>query len=82
MRTIKKSDWKLLRCLHTVALERYLSLFNYFSQRNKEVARLFDDLRRSTARLHIIGLKRSGLLTDEEFAQFSEETQTLIATLR
>ncbi len=100
MHTIKESDWKLLRRLHTVALERYcqqvlaeserlhrapdksfheryLAVFDLLRKRDKELARLFDDLRRSTALQHLAGL--CGLLTAEEVAQFSEETQMLVA---
>jgi hypothetical protein len=63
------------------AHERYLALYQLFRERDKELARLFDDLRRSTALFQIAAIKGRGLFTDEEFAQFSEETQRLVAVL-
>jgi hypothetical protein len=63
------------------AHERYLALYQLFRERDKELARLFDDFRRSTALEQIAIIKGHGLLTDEEFAQFSEETQYLVAVL-
>jgi hypothetical protein len=72
MREIKESDWKLLRRVHPLALERfcervlaeidrvlhdgatsrharYLQIFGILQQRNREMARLFDNPRRSVA---------------------------------
>jgi len=104
MREIKESDWKLLRRLHELALERYcrrvldeseqlhtdtsqsahqryLAIYQLFHQRDKELARLFNDLRRSNALWQLAAIKGHGLLTGEEFAQFSEQTQYLVAVL-
>jgi hypothetical protein len=104
MREIKEADWKLLRQLHAVALERYCqsvladslrlqhapnqtahqryqALYKHFHQRDKELAQLFDDMRRSRAFVIIAELRGSGCLTDEEFARFSEETQNLVRVL-
>lgn len=104
MHEIKESDWKLLRRLHELALERYcrrvldeseqlhadtsqsahqryLALYQLFHQRDKELAQLFNDLRRSNALWQLAAIKGQGLLTDEEFAQFSEQTQYLVAVL-
>jgi hypothetical protein len=63
------------------AHERYLALYQLFRERDKELARLFDDFRRSTALWQIAAIKGRGLLTGEEFAQFSEETRNLVAVL-
>ena len=63
------------------AYERYIAIYRLFDERDKEVARLFNDLRRSTAVLQIAALKVRGLLTEEEFARFSQETQSLVAAL-
>lgn len=104
MRQIKESDWKLLRKLHTVALERfckqilweiesinadrkksfhrkYLDIYAHLHQRDKEMARAFDDLRRSTAFTRIASLKGLELLTDEEFLGFSQETRESVQLL-
>jgi hypothetical protein len=63
------------------AHERYLALYQLIHQRNQEMARLFDDFRRSTALFQIAAIKGRGLFTDEEFAQFSEETQNVVAVM-
>jgi hypothetical protein len=60
------------------AHERYLAVYQLIHKRNKELAQAFDDFRRSTA-LHQLALLRSwGLVTDEEFARFSFETQNVV----
>jgi hypothetical protein len=63
------------------AHQRYLALCRHFRERNKEVARLFDDFRRSTALWQLAAIKRQGLVTDEEFARFSQEAQNFVAVL-
>ncbi|MGE0080220.1 MAG: peptide ABC transporter substrate-binding protein [Thiohalomonadaceae bacterium] len=60
------------------AHERYLKLFELIRQRDKELAHAFNDMRRSTAIYTIISICRMGLLTDEEFAQFSEGTRAVV----
>lgn len=45
------------------------------------IAEMFNDPRRSNVMLKIMALRRSGVLTDEQFSQFSEETQNRIAAL-
>jgi len=57
------------------------SLYQLFKKRDKEVARLFDDFRRSTALLQLAAIHGQGLLTEAEFARFSEETQEFITVL-
>jgi hypothetical protein len=63
------------------AHERYVAIYQLFHERDKEVALLFNDLRRSTALWQLTAMKRHGLLTDEEFARFSQEAQNLVAAL-
>lgn len=55
--------------------ERCLALYSLVRQRDAELARLFNDLRRSTAALHLAGLVAGGLVTAEELAGFSEATR-------
>jgi hypothetical protein len=104
MREIKESDWKILRKLHAVALERfceqvlleieriqadgtktfhqrYLAVYNAMRRRDKEIAQTFNDLRRSTAFAQLAAMKVRGLLTEDEFSQFSEDTQSVIGLL-
>ncbi len=101
MRQIKESDWKILRQLSAVALERfcekvlseveairadnsksihqrYLDVFQLMRKRDKELAQAFDNLRRSTALEQLILMKAHGLITDEEFSRFSQETQDAV----
>ena len=103
MHEIKESDWKILRHLHPVALERfcqqilleierinadsaksfhqkYLDIYEVTRRRNTEIAQTFDDLRRSTALTQLAAMKARGLLTEDEFLRFSQETRNLIAT--
>lgn len=101
---IAESDWKVLRRLHPLALERfceralaeiergvqdrarsqherYLDVFNLVQCRDRQMARLFDDLRRSRALTMLAQIRSGGLLTDEEFAMFSQETRRTIEVL-
>ena len=99
--TIDESDWKLLRQLHKVALERfskrileeleeirtnfsmgyherYLEIYALIDRRNEDMARAFDDPRRSRAFDHIAALCALGLLTKEEFSGFTEHSQEIM----
>ena len=60
------------------AHERYLAVYKLVQRRNKELAQAFDDLRRSTAWPCLALMRSRGLLTDEEFAGFSSETQAAV----
>ena len=104
MREIKESDWKILRQLHSDALERfckqilveiariqaddkksfhqrYLEVYAAMQRRDKEIALTFNNLRRSTALAQLAGMKARGLLTEDEFSRFSQETQEIVALL-
>ena len=63
------------------AHERYIAIYRLFDERDKEVALLFNDLSRSTVMWQIAALKRRGLLTEDEFARFSQETQSPVVAL-
>src|SRR5882724_10207447 len=58
--------------------ETYLALFDLIQDRNDDMARAFDDLRRSTALPQIGIIHSMGLLTPEELGRFSPETLTII----
>ncbi len=47
----------------------------------EEMAHAFDDLRRSNALVKLSLMRERGLLTDEEFAGFSDETRQSIERL-
>jgi hypothetical protein len=104
MREIKESDWKVLRRVHPLALERfcgrvlaeigrvsrdgakghharYLQVFGIIQQRDREMARLFDNPRRSHALTMLAQIRSQGLLTEDEFSNLSPETRGAIQML-
>jgi hypothetical protein len=62
--------------------QHYLKLYKLIDERNNQMADVFDDYRRSTAFWQIAKMIASGVLTDEEFAQFSEPTRNSLNRLR
>ncbi len=104
MLQIKESDWKILRQLHSEALEcfckqilleiervnsdkakgfhrKYLDIWEVIRRRDKEMAQTFNDLRRSRAYTQIASLKARGLLTEDEFLRFSQDTRDAVDLL-
>ena len=104
-RETKEADWKLLRRLHPVALERfcervlaeiagiknddarnfhqrYLDIFEVIERRDREMACIFDDLKRSRALTMLAQMCSAGLLTDDELSGLSPETRSVIDLLR
>jgi hypothetical protein len=98
MRELKEPDWKVLRCVHPLALEplcervlaeidrvsrdgptsrhaRYLQVFRILQQRDREMARLFDNPRRSHALTMLAQIRSQRLLTENEFSSLSPETR-------
>ncbi len=55
----------------TSAHQKYLSLFNLIQKRDDDVARGFNDVRRSTALMQIGIIHSMGLWTEEEVSRFS-----------
>jgi len=60
---------------------RYQVLFELFQRRDRKIAQLFNDPRRSTALTMLAGLHAEGLLTDEEFSRLSPDTRSAVETL-
>jgi hypothetical protein len=58
--------------------ERYLEVYRLIRERDKELASMFDDVRRSTAIIELLQIRRYGLLTDAEYQEFSEETRKIV----
>ena len=104
MREIKEPDWKVLRRVHPLALERfcehalaeidrvsrdgakghharYLQIFRIIKESDREIARLFDNPRRSHALTMLAQIRAQGLLTDDEFSSLSPETRGAIQML-
>jgi hypothetical protein len=59
------------------AHERYLAVYDLIQDRDTEIARIFDSLRRSTALLQLRQFWRHGLIDEEEAQALSEETRQL-----
>ena len=53
--------------------EKYLKIYRYLEKRDYILGDDLSDFRRSNALYKILGIKRLGLFTDEEFEGFSEE---------
>lgn len=51
--------------------ERYLAVYRLIERRDQDIARAFNDMRRSTALICIGAMHKLGLFTAEEFAGFS-----------
>ena len=105
MKYIEESDWKHLRQLTPVLLDRYcrqillevertaskheeashpryLAVYRLIQDRDRELGRMFNDMRRSSAVVHILLLHRNGLFTDDEFAGFSDEIKVGVARMQ
>ena len=61
--------------------ERYLALCRLLRERDQQRSQLFDDLRRSTAWVRLLGLVTAKWVSQEELAGFSEETRAFLARL-
>jgi hypothetical protein len=53
--------------------ERYAAIYQLVRERDKEIAPIFDHLRRSTAFRQVCSFRSHDLLTEQELAQFSPE---------
>jgi hypothetical protein len=61
--------------------ERYLAIYRYTRESDKDLAFAFNDKRRSTAMLQLARIRFHDLLTAEEFSRFSEETRSAVEAL-
>jgi hypothetical protein len=59
----------------------YLEVFALMRRRDKEMARAFNDPRRSNAFILLANIKEEDLLTEEELMQFGEETREAIEVI-
>jgi hypothetical protein len=102
--TIAEADWKVLRRVHPLALERYcervlaeiervthnsgqsthqryLDIFQIVEQRDREMASIFNDPKRSNALTMLARIRSVGLLTEDEFSSLSPKTRSAIKSL-
>ena len=61
--------------------ERYLAVYARLQEQDRELGRLFNDPRRSTAVHQLAGLRERDLLTADEYEQFSPELRTRVEGL-
>lgn len=59
--------------------QRYLALYRHIHDRDKDVANIFNDFKRSTATWHILLICQAGLLQEEEMARFTPHLRQMIA---
>ncbi|MEY2609129.1 MAG: hypothetical protein QOH31_7026 [Verrucomicrobiota bacterium] len=55
--------------------DRYLEVYKFIRDKDRELGFAFDDFRRSTATLQIRIIKNLGVITEEELGTFSEPTR-------
>lgn len=105
MNDIKESDWKHLRQLKPIALDRfcsrtlaeiqkvssdsengshqrYLTVYQLLKNRDYELGKIFNDLKRSNAMGKLFLMRRSSLLTDEEWCGFSDEIRRVFEQIQ
>jgi hypothetical protein len=56
----------------------YIELWELMRSEDDEIAMMFDDLKRSNAKIKLATWKRNGLISDEDLKSFSKETQDSI----
>ncbi len=64
-----------LKTADGTAHDRYVRACKLLKNRDKDLARAFDDFRRSTAVMQLAIMRSMGLLTDEDLSVFSRQTQ-------
>ena len=63
------------------AHQRYLDIFKIIEQRDRDMASIFDDPKRSNALTMLARIRSEGLLTEDEFSSLSPETRSAIQML-
>ena len=63
------------------AHQRYLDIFKIIEERDRELARIFDNPKRSNALTILAQIRAVGLLTEDEYLSLSLETRGAIELL-
>lgn len=66
---------RLAQARDGTAHERYLRTYRLLERRDRDLARAFNDFRRSTAFIQLVIMRSMGLLTDQDLTVFSEVLQ-------
>jgi hypothetical protein len=61
--------------------ERYLEVYRLIDRKDDELARAFNDSRRSNATVQLALIRAHGLLTEEEIAAFTAQTRQSVESL-
>lgn len=61
------------------AYDRYLALYRHIHDSDRDLGEAFDDPRRSNALMKLAAMRAQQLVTDDELAQFSPESQQFLA---
>jgi hypothetical protein len=61
--------------------ERYVETFKLMQRRDGDIARLFDDPKRSRALTMLAHMRSEGVLAEEEFSGLSQQTRSAIHML-
>ena len=67
-----------LKAREGTAHDRYIRVYKLLTDRDEDMARAFDDFRRSTAVMQLAIMRSMGLVTDEDLNGFSEHTQVQV----
>ena len=69
---------KTLQSRDGTPYERYCRVYQLLKDRDKELSRIFDDFRRSTAIHQLAVMRLTELLTDDDLRRFSTDTQQTV----
>lgn len=61
--------------------ETYLKLWELLKKEDREISVMFDDLKRNNAVHKLAAWKHNGVISNESFAEFSDETQQTVKEL-
>lgn len=61
--------------------QRYVDIFKLVDRRDEALAHAFDNPRRSSALYQLTTIREQGLLSDEEFRRFSDETRESVESI-
>ncbi|NOT62028.1 MAG: hypothetical protein HOP19_17580 [Acidobacteria bacterium] len=78
---IVDADWQILCELHPIAVDRFPQRLLERHRDQDIVERIFPDFRRSDGLARLVNLRDMNLITDEEFALFSEGVRQWIEEL-
>jgi hypothetical protein len=67
-----------LKACDGTAHDRYARAYKLLKERDEDMARAFDDFRRSTAVMQLAIMRSMDLLTDDDLNVFSEQTQVQV----